>query len=253
MSLVEDSQSVTDLDTDQQSKNVCKCSVTDVSHSETSSFAEDNTLSIGKRQCRALVIDSLKLATSDTFLPPASQEAESEVPSPDPAWGNLIDQALKGDGVEQTESTNKGSAEVNDDTNTDAVMNSTKPLKGDDTNQASALKLNVADSDVVNTNVCNRHHAESAVDNPVDSLIISRGASLPDVLHDLNPCYTPSSWKCLVNSLLNECYYQVADEVNEYLTEAPYLNFVTDKSINTRGKSIHWHRFKWRYQDSIRY
>jgi predicted ATP-dependent serine protease len=56
-----------------------------MSHSETSSFAEDNTLSIEKRQCRALVIDSLKLATSDTFLPPASQEAESEVPSPDPA------------------------------------------------------------------------------------------------------------------------------------------------------------------------
>ncbi len=79
MSSIEDSQSVTDLNTDQQSKNVCKYSVTDVLHSETSSFAEDNTLSVKKHQCRASVINSLKSATSDTFLSLTSQEAESEV------------------------------------------------------------------------------------------------------------------------------------------------------------------------------
>lgn len=105
-----------------------------MSHSETSSFAEDNTLSVKKRQCRASVINSLKSVTSDTFLSLTSQEAESEVSSSDSAWGNLINQALKDDGVEQTESINKESAEVNDNTDTDAVVNSAKPLKGNNTN-----------------------------------------------------------------------------------------------------------------------
>ncbi len=72
--------------------------------------------------------------TFDTFLSLTSQEAKFEVSSSDSAWGNLIDQALKNDKVKQTESINKESAEVNDNTDTDAVVNSAKPLKENNTN-----------------------------------------------------------------------------------------------------------------------